>query len=179
MRIIVGLGNPGKQYQLTRHNVGFLAVDTFLKDRETITCQSKFNAEICEYHQDGTKIFFVKPQSFMNLSGEVVSEIVNFYKVDIEKDLLVIHDDKDLEFGKVKFTEGSGSAGQNGVQNIIDQLGTKTFHRIRIGVEARDQDSPLSTSDFVLQKFTDEELEQLESKLFLETNKLIEQFLAK
>ncbi len=177
MKIIVGLGNPGKQYELTRHNAGFLAVDYFLKNHEAIACQSKFNAQICEYHESGVKIFFVKPQSFMNLSGQVVSEIANFYKIDSTSDLLIIHDDKDLEFGKLKQTEGSGSAGQNGVQNIIDQLGTKNFHRIRIGVESRDNDSPLGTADFVLQKFTEEELSKLDKEVFQQTNKMIEEFI--
>lgn len=179
MKIIVGLGNPGKQYELTRHNAGFLAVDHFLKDKDTISCQSKFHALICEYHQGGQKIFFVKPQSFMNLSGEVVSEIIHFYKVDAEKDLLVVHDDKDVAFGKIKFTESSGGAGQNGVQNIIDQLGHKKFHRIRIGVESREEGSPISTSDFVLQKFSDEELQKLEEKTLPEINRLIENFIQK
>jgi peptidyl-tRNA hydrolase, PTH1 family len=177
MKIIVGLGNPGKQYKLTRHNAGFLAVDFFLKDREAIACQSKFNAQICEYHEDGEKIFFVKPQSFMNLSGEVVQEVCSFYKIDPKTDLLVIHDDKDLEFGKIKFTEQSGGAGHNGVQNIIDQFGHKNFHRIRIGVESRESGSPLPTDVFVLQKFTDEELGQLQEKIFIETNQLIQQFI--
>lgn len=179
MKIIVGLGNPGKQYQLTRHNAGFLAVDHFLKSHDAITCQSKFKAQICEYHENGVKVFFVKPQSFMNLSGEIVSEIANFYKIDVSKDLLVIHDDKDLEFKKIKETEGSSSAGQNGVQNIIDQLGTKNFHRIRIGVEAREFGSPIDTADFILRQFTDEEQKALEEEIFPEVEKMIEEFLTK
>ena len=182
MKIIVGLGNPGVQYQNTRHNVGFLAINYFLKDHPAISCQGKFKAQICEIHfpseQGLIKTFFVKPETFMNLSGEAVQEITSFYKVDPSRDLLVVHDDKDLEFGKIKFTDSSGGAGQNGVQNIIDLLGTKKFHRIRIGVESREPDSPLYTSDFVLQKFTDEELKQLNETLLPETNKLIEQFLA-
>ncbi len=177
MKIIVGLGNPGKQYEHTRHNAGFLAVDHFLKSHPAIQCQSKFNAQICEYHEGGVKVFFVKPQSFMNLSGEVVSEIANFYKLDVATDLLVVHDDKDLEFGKIKMTGGSGSAGQNGVQNIIDQLGTKNFHRVRIGVEVREAGSPISTSDFVLQKFTDEEMHSLSTNILDETSKLIQNFI--
>ncbi|HMR55562.1 MAG TPA: aminoacyl-tRNA hydrolase, partial [Candidatus Doudnabacteria bacterium] len=82
MKLIVGLGNPGNKYELTRHNLGFLAVDYFLKSRDAITCQSKFNAQVCEYHENGVKVFFVKPQSYMNLSGEVIREITSFYKVD-------------------------------------------------------------------------------------------------
>lgn len=182
MKLIVGLGNPGAQYEHTRHNAGFLAVDFFLKDKQAIACQSKFNAQICEYHEndaDGNveKIFFVKPQSFMNLSGEVAREIAAFYKVDHANDLLVLHDEKDLPFGNVKEAFASGSAGHNGVQNIIDELGTKDFARVRIGVEAREADSPIPTDVFVLQKFTDEELQKLESDVFPKTNEIITSFL--
>lgn len=177
MKLIIGLGNPGKQYENTRHNAGFLAVDFFLRSHESITCQSKFNAQICEYHEDGEKVFFIKPQSFMNLSGEVVCEIAAFYKVDITKDLLVLHDEKDLPFATVKEARDSGSAGHNGVQNIIDELGSKDFARVRIGVEAREADSPIPTDVFVLQPFTSDELGTLEKKVFTETNKLIEKFI--
>ncbi len=181
MKLIVGLGNPGTQYEKTRHNAGFLSLDFFLKDHQTISCQGKFKAQICEMHiqKEGSleKVFFVKPQSFMNLSGEVVSEIANFYKVDITKDLLILHDEKDLNFGIVKEANDSSSAGHNGVQNIIDELGTKDFSRVRIGVETREEGSPLPTDVFVLQPFTTEELETLNEKVFPETNKLIEKFL--
>lgn len=179
MKIIVGLGNPGNKYELTRHNAGFLAVDFFLKDRDAITCQSKFAAQICEYHESGEKVFFVKPQNFMNLSGTVIREITSFYKVNISKDLLVIHDEVDLPFGAIREAYGSGAAGHNGVQNTIDELGSKDFARIRIGVECRELNSPLPTDEFVLQKFTKEELAQLSEKIFPETNHLIEKFLQK
>lgn len=177
MKIIVGLGNPGNKYELTRHNAGFFALDFFMKDRDIIACQSKFDAKICEYHENGEKVFLVKPQSFMNLSGEVVREICSFYKVDYKYDLLVIHDEKDLPFGGLREAHGNGAAGHNGVQNIVDELGSKDFARIRIGVESREPDSPLPTDEFVLQKFTDEELKTLEEKVLPEVNKLIEKFL--
>ena len=177
MKLIVGLGNPGKQYENTRHNAGFLAVDFFLRNHPAITCQSKFNAEICEYHEDGEKVFFIKPESFMNLSGEVVREILSFYKLDHANDLLVIHDEADLPFGTIREAFASGSAGHNGVQNIIDELGTKDFTRVRVGVESREEGSPLPTDVFVLQNFTDEELEKLEKEIFPETNKLIGSFI--
>jgi peptidyl-tRNA hydrolase, PTH1 family len=182
MKIVVGLGNPGKQYEKTRHNAGFLAIDNFLQTHEAISCQSKFNAEICEYHEGGEggaaeKVFLVKPQSFMNVSGEVVREITAFYKIDPSKDLLVVHDEVDLPFGTVRQGFGSGSAGHKGVQNIIDELGTKDFARLRIGVESREAGSPIETDDFVLQKFGDEELEKLGAEIFPETDKLIVEFI--
>jgi PTH1 family peptidyl-tRNA hydrolase len=123
------------------------------------------------------KVFLVKPQSFMNLSGEVVREILAFYKLDHANDLLVIHDEVDLPFGTVREGFASGSAGHNGVQNIIDELGTKDFARLRIGVEAREQGSPLPTEVFVLQKFTAEELEKLEKEVLPEVSKQIEEFI--
>ncbi len=177
MKLIVGLGNPGKQYENTRHNAGFMAVDFFLSTRESINCQSKFNAQICEYHENGEKVFFIKPQSFMNLSGEVVREILAFYKLDHANDLLVLHDEKDLPFGTVKEAFASGSAGHNGVQNLIDELGTKDFARVRIGVESREPNSPLPTDVFVLQNFSNEELKNLHEEILPQTSKIIESFI--
>lgn len=182
MKLIVGLGNPGKQYENTRHNVGFLAVDFFLQDHPSISCKSKFSAQICEYQTEGLdggmeKVFFVKPQDFMNLSGKVVREIIEFYKLNPHTDILVIHDDKDLAFGTVKQAVDSGSAGHNGVQNLIDELGTKAFGRIRVGIEARETNPPIPTEVFVLQNFTNSELSKLNEEIFPETNILIKEFI--
>ena len=177
MKLIVGLGNPGNQYEQTRHNAGFLAIDFFLREHPAITCSSRFDAMICEYHEDGKKVFFIKPQNFMNLSGGVVRQIAAFYKVDHANDLLVLHDEVDLPFGTVKEGFASGSAGHNGVQNIIDELGTKDFARVRIGVETREENSPLPTDVFVLNKFEKDELQQLEEKVFPKTNELIAAFI--
>ncbi|HEX3099617.1 MAG TPA: aminoacyl-tRNA hydrolase [Patescibacteria group bacterium] len=182
MKLIVGLGNPGNQYEQTRHNAGFLAIDFFLKSHEAITCQSKFNAQICEYQKSGAdgevvKVFLVKPQSFMNLSGEVVREILSFYKLDHANDLLVLHDEVDFPIGTIKEAFAASSAGHNGVQNIMDELGTKDFARIRIGVESRENRADLPTDAFVLQKFQPEELEKLEKEVFPKTSELIETFI--
>lgn len=179
MKIIVGLGNPGKQYEQTRHNAGFLAIDYFLQHKETIACQSKFEAQICEYHEAAQKIFLVKPQTFMNNSGEAVSEIVNFYKIDPKKDLLVIHDEVDLPLGSLKSTNDSSAAGHNGVQDIFDILGTKNIHRVRIGIETRESRNDLPTDAFVLQRFTSTELDRLQSEVFPKVNQLIEEFIQK
>ncbi len=179
MKLIIGLGNPGKKYELTRHNAGFLAIDWFLKDKPVISCQSKFDAIICEYHEDGNKVLFVKPTTFMNLSGRAISQLTNFYNLSAGQDLLVLHDEIDLPLGKIKFTEGSSAAGHNGVQSIIDELGTKNFHRLRIGVETRENKSIPPTESFVLQKFTDEELQLLQEKIFTETNAIVQKFIKK
>ncbi|HEX3095692.1 MAG TPA: aminoacyl-tRNA hydrolase [Patescibacteria group bacterium] len=177
MKLIAGLGNPGKQYEHTRHNAGFLAIDHFLKTHDAITCASKFNAQICEYHENGEKIFLVKPQSFMNLSGEVVSELVNFYKLDASKDILIIHDEVDLPLGTVREARDSSHAGHNGIRNIIDELGSKDFARVRIGVETRESRDDLPTDAFVLQKFTDEELSSLDKMVLPGVNDIIEKFI--
>jgi len=177
MKLVIGLGNPGKQYEHTRHNAGFLAIDHYLKGKEPIACQSKFHAEICELHFEGNKILFIKPQSFMNKSGQVVQEIVQFYKVDPSRDILIIHDDKDLPLGTIRTTDNSSSAGHNGVQNIIDHLGSQNFHRIRIGAESRPSNSPISTYDYVLQDFSDEELSLLEKNVLPQVESLIDKFI--
>ena len=177
MKIIVGLGNPGEKYTTTRHNAGFLAIDDFLKDKEVINCVSKFDAQICEYHEGSTKMYFIKPQTFMNNSGKAVREFLQFYKVDPKTELLIIHDDKDLSFGTIKTTTNSSGAGHNGVQDIIDELGTQEFNRIRIGVESREPDSPIPTDVFVLQNFTDAELEKLNMDILPEVKTQIDEFL--
>lgn len=179
MKLIVGLGNPGTKYEQTRHNAGFLALDYFLKHHETIQCSSKFDAQICELHLDNQKVFIVKPQNYMNLSGEVLKDISSFYKVSPSTDILVIHDEVDLPIGSMRAAYGNSAAGHNGVQNIIDELGTKDFARIRVGVESREENSQIPTDEFVLQKFSDSELIILEDKIFPEINKLIEAFIQK
>ncbi len=159
MQLVIGLGNPGKEYGNNRHNVGFLALDHVLKDLQTISCTSSFDAKICEVHMPN-KIFFVYPQTYMNNSGKSIKQILDFYKLS-PKDILVLHDDVDLPLGTIKFSDDSGSAGHNGVASIIDALGTKEFRRIRIGVENRENKEHLPTDAFVLQNFSKEELEQI------------------
>lgn len=190
MKIIVGLGNPGTKYEKTRHNAGFLALDYYLKDKQTISCQGKFSATIAEVHiplpntphkGEGTfsieKCFFVKPQTFMNNSGEAVQDLVNFYKADFKKDLLVIHDEIDVKFSEIKSTNNSRAAGHNGVQNIMDLLGSQEINRIRIGIEGRESRSEFPTESYVLSAFSDEELKQLEEKVLPKVSDLITSFI--
>lgn len=184
MKIIVGLGNPGDKYKNTRHNAGFMAVDFYLEKREAIRCESKFKGLICEMHFTAhtgstapVKVFFVKPQTFMNKSGEAVKEIVQFYKVDVKKDLLIVHDEVDLKFGFFKLAFDSRGAGHNGVQNIIDELGTQEFSRLRIGIETRMSRHESPTEDYVLQSFSKEELEQLHADVLPKASEEIEKFI--
>jgi len=130
MRLIIGLGNPGIKYQGTRHNIGFMVVDKITAD---FNFKSIFNAEISKKIFRDQKIIIVKPQTFMNLSGDAVMPIMGFYKLS-PSDLVVIHDDIDMEFGKIRVSLDQGHGGHNGVRSIIDSLGTSEFYRIRIGV---------------------------------------------
>ena len=177
MKLIIGLGNPGEKYKQTRHNAGFLALDFFMKNLQVINCASKFDAQICEFQTDGNKLFFIKPQNFMNNSGKVISEIVQFYKVSPTEDILIIHDDKDLRLGDVKSTLSSRSAGHNGIEDIFTELGTQDIKRIRIGVESREPGSPIPTDVFVLQNFSDEELAKLQQEILPKVSTMIDEFL--
>lgn len=165
MKIIIGLGNHGKQYLGTRHNIGFEFLDNLKKEMALpeFEFNKKFNAEISTKE----KTILMKPQTFMNLSGETVRKILDFYKLSAD-DILVIHDDKDIALGEYRLAEDSSSAGHNGVQNIIDNLGTQKFKRIRIGIALSSDLSAgalAKTEDFVLQKFSDEEKEKIEKVL--------------
>jgi PTH1 family peptidyl-tRNA hydrolase len=146
MYLIVGLGNPGKKYEKTRHNIGFRVIDELEK--------SVFNFDIT----------LLKPDSFMNNSGKAVKECLNYYKIPAAN-LIVIHDDIDLAFGIIKLNKNSSSAGHKGVQSIIDTLKTQDFTRIRIGIspksEARISKSETDTAEFVLKNFTKNEEEQI------------------
>lgn len=165
MKLIIGLGNPGKQYEETRHNVGFLILDRLkeIANFSDFQLNEKFNALLAEGKDGaGEKVFLVKPQSFMNLSGEVVKKIADFYKIPFEN-ISIIHDDLDIELGKYKISLDASAAGHNGVQSIFDQFGTQKIRRVRIGIEGADKKKErlMSGSDFVLQKFSKEELELL------------------
>lgn len=166
MKLIIALGNPGKQYENTRHNAGFIILDEIQKTEGFVEFQfnKKFNAEISENNFKGEKIILVKPQTFMNLSGQSVKTLMDFYKIAIE-DIIVIHDDLDIDLGAFKISLDSSAGGHNGIQSIIDNLGTQKFKRIRVGIEGAEKkkDRLMSGSDFVLQKFSPEESETIKN----------------
>ncbi len=151
MILIVGLGNPGIKYRQTRHNIGFVIADAFIKD--TGICKShhtRFNSDLKKTAYSGIKILVAKPLSYMNNSGVSVAAICRHYD-DIEN-IIVIHDDIDIEFGKIKFKRGGGPGGHNGIQSIISSMKTDVFDRLRIGVG---RPSPgRDSADFVLDKFS-------------------------
>lgn len=148
MKLIIGLGNPGKQYLNSRHNIGFTIVDSLLEGEK-----NKVNVPdlIGELYRFGTNNLVLKPTSYMNNSGVETVKVTNFFKI-IEDELLVIHDDVDLPLGEIKLEQGRGSAGHRGVDSIISFLGTKNFFRLRIGVGRPPENTP--TDQYVLEDFT-------------------------
>ena len=157
MKLIVGLGNPGREYENTRHNIGFQLLDYIAKDKGLDFSKEKFNGKYCEYNVNGEKVIIVKPLSYMNLSGSVVSSFVNFYKIDI-KDILVIQDDLDMHFGRIKIVNNSSSGGHNGIKDIEKFLGSREYVRLKIGIS---NNKELDTKDYVLGKFNREENDKL------------------
>ncbi len=133
MKIFVGLGNPTPEYAATKHNVGFMLADSLADKISATNWHEKFNALVAESFLDGEKVLIVKPQTFMNLSGEAVAPIVNFYKIDVEN-LVVAHDDMDLPLGMIRLRPKGSGGGHHGIESIIQHLGTQNFPRIRIGV---------------------------------------------
>ena len=152
MKLIVGLGNPGKEYENTRHNVGFMILDHYLN---TTDWKEKFKAIYHEERIDDEKVLFVKPLTYMNLSGDSVVQFVNYFDVNID-DILVIHDDMDIDFGSYKLKKNSSDGGHNGIKSIINRLNTNAFARLKVGVS---HDKSMDTKDYVLGKFSKKELE--------------------
>ena len=133
MKIVVGLGNPGREYAATRHNIGFMVVDEFAARLGALERRGRFRAQLAEGFDNGEKLVVVKPQTFMNLSGISVREAVSWYKIATE-DLLVVADDIDLPFGASRMRPGGGSGGHNGIKSILEELGTDQVPRLRIGI---------------------------------------------
>ena len=156
MKLIVGLGNPGAKYQNTRHNFGFMALDLLAKKLNlTWRDSTKLKAEVAK----NADYILAKPTTFMNHSGFAVSALLKFYKIS-PADLIVIHDDLDIDLCKYKLSSDSRAAGHNGVQSIIDQLGSKKFARFRLGIRS-DLDHETDGETFVLEKFNTEETKKL------------------
>ena len=155
MKMIIGLGNPGKEYAQTKHNVGFMVVDAIADELNVSVEKRQCQAFTQMAAWDGEKILLVKPQTYMNLSGQSVMELLNYYKDKID-DLLVIHDDLDLPPGQLRFKQGGGAGGHNGIKNIIAHLNSNDFDRLKIGIGRGKNE----TKDYVLTPFagTDKKL---------------------
>ena len=169
MKVVIGLGNPGKKYEKTRHNIGFIAVDNLRKKMNISDEREKFQALVSEKNIDGEKVIFLKPQTFMNLSGNSVIEIVNFYKLDPKKDIIVIYDDMDLSFGDIRIREKGSSGGHNGIKSIISHIGEE-FIRIKCGIGAKEKDAV----EHVLGEFNQTEQKDLDEILEIIDNCVVE-----
>jgi PTH1 family peptidyl-tRNA hydrolase len=149
--LVVGLGNPGREYAGHRHNVGFMVVDELAR-RAGASFRSKFSGDLAETRLDGARVALLKPQTYMNESGRSVAAAVRFFKVDPEA-LLVVHDEGDFDLGRLQVREGGGLAGHNGLRSIAQALGTQDFLRLRVGVGRPERGDPRPLADYVLSNF--------------------------
>ncbi|MDD6043162.1 MAG: aminoacyl-tRNA hydrolase [Eubacteriaceae bacterium] len=158
MYVIAGLGNPGKKYENTRHNMGFITVDQLAEKHNIKVDKLKFKALVGEGRIAGQKVLLVKPQTYMNLSGESIRQIMNFYKLE-PKELTVIYDDMDIDVGSIRIRKFGSAGTHNGMKSVVQQLGSDRFPRIRVGIGNRNKGD---TIDFVLGGFRKEEVPLLE-----------------
>ncbi|WP_338471276.1 aminoacyl-tRNA hydrolase [Niallia sp. XMNu-256] len=158
MKLIVGLGNPGKQYEHTRHNIGFEVIDALSERMQIPLDQAKFKGIYGFRVIDGEKVFLLKPLTYMNLSGESIVALMNYYQIN-EEDLVVIYDDLDLPVGKIRLRQKGSAGGHNGIKSIISHLGINEFNRIRVGINR--PSNGMSIVDYVLGRFSKEETEEV------------------
>ncbi len=163
MVIIVGLGNPKKEYENTRHNIGFMAIDALAEKYNISVLDCKHKALIGKGVINGYKVVLVKPLTYMNLSGEAVRAVIDYYKADAENELIVIYDDVSLDVGQLRIRKKGSAGGHNGIKNIIAQLGHDVFLRIKIGVGEKPKGYDLA--DYVLGHFSKEELAVMQESL--------------
>lgn len=162
MKCIVGLGNPGMKYRKTKHNIGFMVIDELASHFNTKLSKTKFNAKFAVESIAGEKVILIQPQTYMNLSGEAIRPLLDYYNADPDA-LLVIYDDLDLPAGKVRLRQKGGHGGHNGIRSTIDHLGTKEFKRLRIGVGR--PTVPMPIVDYVLKPFAKEQKEDVAASI--------------
>lgn len=172
MKLIVGLGNPGKVYDKTRHNIGFMVLDKYASKNNLVFNKEKFQGLYTDFQLNNEKVILLKPQSYINLSGEVIRKFVDFFKINID-DIFIIHDDLDLQIGNFKLKPAGSSGGHNGLKNIELHLATKNYKRLKIGIS---NNKMMDTKDYVLGKLNQDELNSL--NLVLDTSlSIIDDFL--
>ena len=170
MKLIVGLGNPGKEYENTRHNMGFFFIDNYAKSKNIEIKTKKFNGLLTEFVDKNEKIILLKPQTYMNLSGESVRKVMDFYKISTN-DILIISDDLDLPIGNYRLKGSCG--GHNGLRNIEQHIDTQNYKRLKIGIS---KDNEVDTKDYVLSKISKKDKELLE--LMIPTiNEILDNFI--
>ena len=165
--LIAGLGNPGARYENTRHNVGFQIVDAIARKQKLSLDLTKWEADYCRVSLWGARVFLIKPQTFMNLSGKSVARFTDFFKISPDH-ILVIHDDIDMHSGRLKFVAGGGPGGHNGIRSLIQFLGTRDFFRLKYGIGRPGQDgihAAIPVERFVLASFSDDELSLLNDRI--------------
>lgn len=154
MKLIVGLGNPGREYENTRHNIGFEIIDKFMKENNFSPFKEKFQGLVTEKVINGEKVILLKPQTYMNLSGNSIIQVIKFYKINPQKEMIIIYDDMDLPLGKIRIRTSGSSGGHNGIKSIIAHLG-QDFIRVKCGIGKSKTTS--DTINYVLGKFSIEE----------------------
>lgn len=159
MFIIVGLGNPGKEYETTRHNAGFSSIDVIAEKNNINVTENDHKALIGKGYIDGQKVILVKPQTYMNNSGEAVREITDYYKVDVTSELIIIYDDISLDVGMLRIRDKGSAGGHNGIKSIISHLGTQEFLRVKVGVGEKLPQMDLA--DYVLGHFSAEDKDKM------------------
>lgn len=158
MKVVLGLGNPGRKYARTRHNLGFVVVDQIASENRIAVQKKKHNSLIGDWQTDEERILLVKPQTFMNRSGEAVRQLFRYFPITI-KDVVVIHDDLDLPFGRIRIRLGGGAGGHRGVLSVLETLGEEGFFRVRAGIGR--PPAGIDPTDYVLEPFAPEENSRL------------------
>lgn len=170
MQLIVGLGNPGEKYQYTRHNIGYMAIENIISAQQDYKIKKKFNSIIYETIIDENRIILIKPETYMNNSGDAVFQIANFYKID-SKNILVLHDELDIPFGKIRIKSGGGNAGHNGLKSISNKI-DNNYTRVRLGIGHPGNKERVN--GHVMGNFTGSEKEKLNQILNYLTNNIYE-----
>lgn len=165
--LVVGLGNPGSQYEQTRHNIGFAVVEKYAAHLGCMSFAAKWDGEVCEIRSRGNRILLLKPMTYMNRSGNSVARFVSFYKIDLDN-IVIIHDDLDLMPGRLKITQGGGAGGHNGIRSLIERLGSKDFVRLKFGIgrpPTFENGKIIPVERYVLGRFSQEELQVVDERL--------------
>lgn len=178
MKCLIGLGNIGQEYMNTRHNTGFIILDKFA-DKNSITISKKMKKSLIgEGNVCGERVILVKPTTYMNLSGEALREIMDWYKLSY-KDICVIYDDVDLQFGNVRYREKGSAGSHNGMKNILLHAGTQELARLRVGIETRNEEYQIPLMNYVLGKFKPDEINELNTAIYEMAEQNIINFLTK
>ena len=166
MRLVVGLGNPGKAYEKTRHNIGFMVLDNYLSKKNLTFSDNKYEGVYTKTVINGEDVIFLKPQSYINLSGEVIIKFMNFYKIPVDN-IFIIHDDLDIECGNYKLRYKGSSGGHNGLKNIELHTGTQNYKRLRVGIS---NNKMVDAKDYVLGKLNKEQQEKIDEVIDMSVN---------